>query len=284
MLLNFFKRTNKQPRLVSVKLDGKQLCAIDRVPIEELPSARLESHNPVLTFTDSAGTSYVHDLTSVVQERGSWIHLSIRVHDSYACEADCFINRSSKIDDAAFGKGEIKGIRFQPFYLPECNASPAELIGKGMFFRGLHFPGTITPGNVSASCICDYCRKSFRLQSFHAGFGNSAYFYCSKGPHTLVIDSYIEGAPAALSHPDPIALAALESRLPVCQQCGGDFKYLNPLLCPHCLRPYIDFKNHPDIRDNEYYGNYLYGGTYQRWDEGQPAATAVSADAPPLAP
>lgn len=270
MQFNFFKRKNKQPKILTVELDGKVLCSVSQVPVEEVPSARLESVNPILTFVDSAGRRYNHDLSSVVQERGGWIHLSVRVHDSYACEADCVISSSSKVDEAAFGKGEIKGIRFQPFYLPECSANPAELIGKGMFFRGLHFAGTITPGNVSASCICDFCRKSFRLQSFHSGFSNSAYFYCSNGPHTLVIDSHIEGAPAALSHPEPAVLAALESRLPACQECGGDFKYLNPLLCPHCLRPFIDFGKHPDIRDSEYYGNYLYGGAYQRWDEGQP--------------
>ena len=270
MGFNFFNRKTKQAPLLVVDVDGRVICEIHQAPVEETPSARLESRNPILTFTDSAGTKYSHDLSSVVQEGGSWVHLSVRVHETYACEADCLINTSSTVDESAFEKGEAKGIRFQPFYLPQCSANPAELIGQGMFFRGLHFPGTITPGNVSASCICDFCHKSFRLQSFHAGFGNDAYFYCSKGSHTLVISSYIEGAPAPLSHPEQNTLAELESRLPLCQQCGGDFKYRNPLVCPHCLRPFIDFTKHPEIRDNEYYGNYLYGGTYQEWREGQP--------------
>ncbi len=276
MIFNLFNRKKLQPPLLVIDLDGREICEIQQAPIEITPSIRLESHNPILSFTDASGTKYCHDLSSVIQDGGSWVHLSVRVHESFACEADCLINTTSKVDATAFEKGEANGIRFQPFYLPQCSADPSELVGKGMFFRGLHFPGTITPGNVSASCICDYCRKSFRLQSFHSGFSNSAYFYCSKGPHTLVIDSYIEGAPAALSHPDQIALAALESRLPSCQLCGGNFKYMNPLLCPHCQRPFIDFTTNPEIRDNEYYGNYLYGGSYQRWDEGQPDAQTMT--------
>jgi hypothetical protein len=34
---------------------------------------------------------------------------------------------------------------------------------------------------------------------------------------------------------------------------------LNPLRCPHCGDPYIDFKAHPQLRVNEYYGNTFYG-------------------------
>ena len=269
MGFGIFKRNKKQTPLLIVTLEGRDICTIYHIPVEERPIVDLKSQNPILTFTDSEGTKYNHDLSSVVQEGCTWLHLSIRVHEGYACEADCLIHTSDQLDASAFHTGQVKGVRFQPFYLPQCSGNPAELIGQGLFSRGLHFPGTITPGNVSASCICDFCHKSFRLQSFHAGFGNNAYFYCSKGPHTLIISSYVNGAPAPLSHPDPKDLTKLESRLPKCQQCGGDFKYLNPFVCPHCLKPFIDFVRHPEIRDNEYYGNYLYGGIYQEWDEAE---------------
>jgi len=259
-------RKETQP-LLSMDLDGTKICDIHRVPIEERLDVRLESQHPILRFTDSDGRQHAHDLTTVKDEGCSWIHLSVRVHDSYACQADCLINNSKTIDDAAFQKGEIKGIRFQPIYLPECTEDPSELIGQGLLFRGLHFSGRITPGNVSASCLCDFCHNSFRLQSTHVGFGDNAYFYCDKGLHTLITSSFIKGAPAPLSHPDPKDLASLEERLPNCRQCGGTFKYSNPLLCPHCNKPYIDFEKHPDIRDNEYYGNCLYGTEFQKWDE-----------------
>jgi len=267
MPFGIFRKSPQKLPLLSVALDGADICTIRGVPTEEKSSVELTSENPILIFTDFSGRTLSHDLTSVVDEGCSWIHLSVRVHEGYACQADCLINSSRDIDGSAFQKGEVKGIRFQPFYLPECATDPKELVGQGLFYRGLHFSGIVTPGNVSVSCLCDYCRKSFRLQSFHAGFGNNAYFYCDRGPHTLVISSYLEGAPSPLSHPEPAKLTALESRLPRCEVCGGSFSYLNPLLCPHCNEPFIDFKKHPDIRDNEYYGNYLYGSELQEWDE-----------------
>lgn len=271
MPFGIFKRNVRKPPLLSVAMDGAEICVIRGVPVEEKPSVELSSRSPVLTFTDSSGCKQSHDLTSVVDEGCSWIHLSVRVSAGYACQADCLINDEERVDETALHRGEVKGIRFQPFYLPGCSGQPADLVGQGLFFRGLHFSGVITPGNVSASCICDFCQKSFRLQSFHAGFGNNAYFYCSKGPHTLVMSSYTEGAPAPLSHPDASALAKLEAHLPRCGQCGGAFRYLNPLLCPHCAKPFIDFARHPEIRDNEYYGNYLYGTTPQEWEEANQA-------------
>ena len=71
-----------------------------------------------------------------------------------------------------------------------------------------------------------------------------------------------------MSQPDPKALASLEARMPRWKKCGGHFSYLNSLLCPHCLKPFIDFGKHPEIRDKEYYGNYLYNDTAQEWKEG----------------
>jgi hypothetical protein len=273
-----FSLFNRSPEhsILTVTLDGNAVCTIGNVPVEERRVIHLTSDSPVLSFVDSDGSPHNHDLSSVLRDGCSWISLSVRVHESFVGQADCLIHSSEMIDKGAFSRLEVKGIRFQPFYLPQCESSQEEFIGQGLFCRGLHFPGTITPETVSASCLCDFCRKSFRLQSFHAGFGNHAYFYCSRGLHTLVIDSFIEGAPAPLCHPDPDALSALESRLPNCTQCGGDFKYRNPLLCPHCRQPFIDFMRHPELRDKEYYGNYLYRESTQRWEEPNRLANPTS--------
>jgi predicted amidophosphoribosyltransferase len=59
------------------------------------------------------------------------------------------------------------------------------------------------------------------------------------------------------------SVARFESRLPKCNKCGGFFRYMNSLLCPHCNKPFIDFNKHPEERKKEYYGNYLYGGSIQ---------------------
>ena len=168
--------------LLTVALNGMTVCTITQAPGEERPpAAPLLSDQTVLSFIDSAGRSYDHDLSTVFQEGLSWLHLAIRVGRGFECQADCLIHTSYAVAEDAFSKGEVKDIRFQPFHLPQCQRNPKELVGQGLFIRGLHYPGTVTSGNVSLSCICDFCRNSFRLQSFHAGFGDSAYFYCSGG-------------------------------------------------------------------------------------------------------
>jgi hypothetical protein len=140
--------------------------------------------------------------------------------------------------------------------------------GQGLFARGFHFSGRVTSGGISLLCLCDACHGTFRLQSFHAGFSEIAYFYCSRGPHTLAAKYWVEDAPPLLVAPDPAALRRFEARVPPCAACGGDFRYMNPFRCPLCLAPYIDFHRHPGLREREYYGNRLYGGTLQWWKPG----------------
>ena len=55
--------------LLIVTLADQQLCRAMAVPVETQSVTRLESEHPVLTFKDSKGETYVHDLSSVVQER-----------------------------------------------------------------------------------------------------------------------------------------------------------------------------------------------------------------------
>lgn len=260
-----FKRLfkNYKTPLLVVHYAGRELCRIPKASTETCYSLELNSNEPTLIFEDQK-TSYRYDMGSMIEEGLRWVHLSVRVHSNYACQADCLLNDSSQVPSReAFINGAVKAIRFQPFYLPQSSYDNRTLMGQGLFARGFHFSGSITPRNVSLLCICDRCRGSFRLQSFHAGFSELAYFYCSNGPHTLAIGSSIEGAPAVLTEPTSNKLRNLENKLPPCIECGGQFSYTNPLRCPHCGEPYIDFLSHPEIRKNEYYGNYLYGSSLQ---------------------
>lgn len=56
---------------------------------------------------------------------------------------------------------------------------------------------------------------------------------------------------------------------------GTSFSYLNPLRCPHCTAPYIDFESRPEIRAGEYYGNYLHGTDPQRYNDAFDFMTAL---------
>lgn len=236
------------------------------IPCERRATIALVPPELCLEFVNSCGQITSFDISSVLNDRVAMLFMSVRIGPSFAVQPDCLLSKDSQDPSEAFRKGEALGLRMQPFFLPETTAHPEELIGRGLFFRGFHFSGSITQGNISLLCICDSCHQTFRLQSFHAGFGNLTYLYCSKGPHTLVASSSLEDAPPVLGQADKQAVRRFESQLPSCQQCGGEFRYMNPLLCPHCLRPYIDFPRHPQDREHEYYGNHLYGQRTQKWE------------------
>ena len=81
--------------------------------------------------------------------------------------------------------------------------------------------------------------------------------------HTLVLDaatlSQLSDGHLTMASPQ----GEIEKVLPPCQACSGAFRYLNPLRCPHCRAPYIDFPRYPDIRRSEYYGNVMFGSRPQ---------------------
>jgi hypothetical protein len=230
--------------------------------------AKLNGEQQFLRFVDSTGIARSFDLSSVFAEGGRFLHLSIRVGPNFTVESDCIVTKNEDQNpEDAYQSGATIGIRFQPFMLPEFTEDSSVLVGKGLFFRGFHFSGLVTPGNVSLLCLCDYCHKSFRLQSFHAGFSQLTYLYCSDGPHTLIASSHCEDAPPVLGEANMESVARFERRLPECNECGGSFRYMNSLLCPHCKEPFIDFKQHPEERKKEYYGNHLYGRSLQVFEE-----------------
>lgn len=234
-----------------------ELCQIlsTELPVEKTPSIQANG-NQSFILEDSKGKRYQYDLNF---EDGSWVHFSIRVMQNLACQCDCLVNDSPEFSGSDLRTGKARGIRFSPIYLPGCKGNPADLHGKSLFYRGLHYSGRVTPGHVSLSCLCDQCERSFRLQSFHAGFGNCGYFYSDSGKDTLIVDNSVPGCPPAVGKPDIEALAKLEASLPLANKDQTHFRYLNPLRCPHCGAAYIDFEKFPGQRENEYYGNYFYG-------------------------
>lgn len=266
--MSLFRRESRP--LLQVMWGGREIARVtkEQPPIEVTPEAEFPGEGACpLVLVDSDGKESSYDLASARDEGGRRVYFSIRVHPTFAVQADCVVLEEPGEIRQAFARGEAKGIRFQPLYLPECTSAPAELIGRGLFFRGFHFPGTVTPGNVSHVAICDQCRKSFRFQSFHAGFANLVYLYCETGTHTLVASNTVEDAPPLLAPAEPASLARFEARLPACDRCGKGFRYVSSFRCPGCGAPYIDFQRYPEQRQGEYYGNHLYGEDVQVLDE-----------------
>lgn len=255
-----FELFNKTAPLLRVEVDGRPVCEISRreAPCEKTPSVEINLGAEIAFI--GAGKARRHH----IGDHSGWLHLSVRVHQNLACQADCAISQSPTLGASDLREGKAAGIRFQPFFLAGSASSDASLIGRGLFARGLHFPGSVTPGNVTLSCLCDVCDRSFPIQSFHSGFSDSSYFYSESGAFTLVVNSRADGAPTPLSTPDATSLGRFEASLPAAPD-GTRYAYLNPFRCPHCGAAFIDFRAHPEQRPGEYYGNHFPGTPLQRF-------------------
>ncbi|HEX8527971.1 hypothetical protein [Allosphingosinicella sp.] len=241
--------------LLAIVLNGEQVGAVEPgdPPCELTPSRPID-RNSTLEFIDSTGRRHAHSLG----ELSGWAHISVRLNERLGCQADCLVTDNEIFDPEAQLKASVPGVRFQPFFLAEAGGYPQQLVGQGLFSRGLHFNGLVTPGSVRLSCECDFCERTFQVQSFHAGFANLGYMYSGSGAFTLTIDDDVPGCPPALGTPDMAELERLEAVLPPAPD-GTTFRYAHPFRCPHCRKPYIDFEAHPGLREGEYYGNCLFG-------------------------
>jgi len=252
--------------IASVSFGTRPIASIDEhaLPIELDLAVSWPDEPRSLVLVDRVGRISTFDFSVVPPEEASFGALSIRVSRAGAFQVDCLLGRDSIPTPSEFFEGKVLGLRLQPILLPDTSTAQVLAKGQGMFARGLHYPGILTRSNVSLLCICDDCRKSFRLQPFHSGFGQSEYFYCETGTHTLMLDSTIlsslnESTTGGLRNRS----SDLERHLPPCDICQNSFRYLNPLRCPRCHAPYIDFERYPDIRPQEYYGNFFYGTRLQ---------------------
>jgi hypothetical protein len=255
---------DNRPLLTAV-FEGVEILRLEApLPLGEKLVLPVTTSAPELVL-DTRGLRYAYDLSSVLADGARFLHLSISVsdrEDDYLVRAHCVLADNANGPRRREGEGAPRAIRFQEFHLPESGIDPNEGAGRGMFHRGFHIRGAITPGNVSHLCICDSCRKSFRLQSFHAGMMDLEYFYCDGGPHTLTASAYDVETPT-FDELGTNAARRFDGRLPRCEKCGGKFGYLKPFLCPHCSMPYLDFARFPLDRDVECYGHYLYGDSTQ---------------------
>lgn len=199
---------------------------------------------------------HIEPLTRNPNLKGQFLHSSIRILASSAVMIDGIISKSKALCPK-WTDSDYEAVRLQPFYLSNAHDLNMQLVGKGLFERGLHFNGTITPSSVRNVCICDSCVQSFTVQHFHAGFSEVQYFYSSDSKETLVIPySAIENLPTQLqTNVDDKDLLIIESKLPPPSSGEGSFKFYNPLRCPHCFAAYIDFETYKEIRTGEYYGN-----------------------------
>jgi hypothetical protein len=244
------------------------VVAAEAVPISKNASYR--SNEPELRLAANVDGRTVREYLlptrqlELAGEPPYYFHMTLDVLGTLGVMLNCYITHSdeplSTSDSSTLY--QTQRVRFQPWYLPGSAYGNEHLAGQGLFRRGLHFSGVITPGYVCSCCVCDHCARSFVLRHVHAGFSDCQYFYCERGLHTILVYEPIEGMPFQLQAPDQGL--AFQEQLPPCQGCGTRFRYFNPLRCPHCNAPYVDFATYPEMRPNEYYAYFHLGTELQK--------------------
>lgn len=205
-----------------------------------------------LSFTDSKNSKQIFDLSSVLSDGYNWVDICVQITKDYIVQADCRLGSNGTTPD------DPENIMFQPILLPESNLV-IETKGKNIHNRGF-FSWWSGSRKLSLIGICDYCRKSFRLSIRNTSGSPENYYYCKKGIHSLLAKPNRE-----YSYEDKSTHAELESRLPLCSECGDTFKRNNSFRCVHCEMPYLDLEAYPD-EVKERYALLLYGQKFQLFD------------------
>jgi hypothetical protein len=254
--------------LAQLTFSGRLLMEIEpaRLPIDSTTEIFWSERDqgPFLSLTRGGSELASYDFGIIPLDEADCAALSLRVSADGAFQADCLLGKGAIPSSIDFLAGDVQGLRLQPVLLPGLSVRGESPKGQGAFARGLHFPGIVTRSNVSLMCLCDECRRTFRLQPLHSGFAQTEYYYCGSGLHTLVVDdpglSRVSDGRLSMASPQ----SEVEDVLPRCRLCGAGFGYLNPLRCPGCACPYIDFAKYPGMRPGEYYGNTFFGALAQR--------------------
>ena len=267
-MIEFFSKRHKRINIVGndIFIDNKSQNIGKGIDLEHIFS--FTKPVPELNIFENNSLSRRFTIETLINNpdlTGQFLHSSIRILPNSAVVIDGIIS-SDRTKAPKWTESNYEAIRFQPFYLSNANYHNLQLIGKGLFDRGLHFSGTITPASVRNVCICDFCSQSFTIQHFHAGFSESQYFYSSDSKETLIVPyGAIENMPVQLQKEiDQNIVDNVDSILPKPSNGEGSFNYYNPFRCPHCSNPYIDFKGKLS-RPNEYYGNFYINQKPKHW-------------------
>ncbi len=238
---------------VDIELNGASIQRVFyREAVKEVKVTAEMTSSSKVVFSTKSGKFHTHNLGDI----SGFCHFSIRLNRDYGCQIDCVITDGKNVIDGMGMSVENYAIRFQPFYINTPN-KPEELMpGRSLFKRGLHIAGYVTNTNVMLSCVCDYCKKSFLLRHFHAGFSGVGYFYSDSGKYTLSVSGNVPESFIPPSCPSISEIENVEGKLPTAPD-GTSFKYFNSFKCPHCSEVYVDFESHREQRQLESYASYF---------------------------
>jgi hypothetical protein len=254
VILPISREAGIEEPLLTIALAGEVVVTVGR----SQPPVSFEVTRKVDPSSELVFSTCDDDWVHRFGELSGWAHFSFRVQAENILRADCFITDKEKLDPDALLRGHGSGIRFQPLALEGSPVAPEDLVGAGAFARGLHSRGSITPGWYRLSVECDDCLESFHLQSFHAGMMEVDYMYSDSGVHTLIIEPDEAAGPPDLAGMTDEARRRFEDDLPPAPD-GTRYRYYNPLRCPHCRAPFLDYQKFPEDRRDDYYGHSNFG-------------------------
>ena len=165
---------------------------------------------------------------------GKYFHLALRIHTSntycgpvHLVQTDGFI--SDTPEDKQMQLSDI-GYRMECFPLhssAEEQYMCDQIIDRDLENKGLRYPGVTTPLNVRLIGWCPSCQRSFTFLSYALYNAQEEVAYSDDGLDVCGIEEY-----------------EIDKENWARTADGKIFRYYNPFRCPHCGKPYIDYKKH----------------------------------------
>lgn len=125
------------------------------------------------------------------------------------------------------------GYRTEIYYIRSGGKTATELnndlIGQDLVPKALKFQGYTTPGNIRLVGICPHCQKSFTFHGYAFYMIQSDVAYSDDGLDCLEVTSQDIDKESWSYTTD-----------------SKTFRYYNSFCCPHCKKPYIDYKKYPE--------------------------------------
>lgn len=169
---------------------------------------------------------------------GKYFHLALRIHTSntycgpvHLVQADGFI--SDTPEDKKMQLSDI-GYRMEAFPLYSSAGEQymrEQIIDRDLENKGLRYPGVTTPLNVRLIGWCPSCQRSFTFLSYALYNAQEEVAYSDDGLDVCGIEEY-----------------EIDKENWARTADGKIFRYYNPFRCPHCGKPYIDYKKHRNMK------------------------------------
>ena len=212
---------------------------MDRLIMDVADTIFLKEREPIIRIVDEGENTVEYRLQTDKNEdfTNKYFQISIRLSlfsnaKVPVLQIDGFISDN---ENASEMTNENIGYRMEGYFL-SCGGEEAEAIRKSiegldLTYKGLKYPGYTIPSNVRLIGICPHCKKPFAFHAYSIYMAQIDIAYSNDGQDVCQISDF------------DINKESWEY-----SEDGKVFRYYNSFSCPHCGTPYIDYKNHPEMK------------------------------------